>query len=76
MQRMRVDFPEPDGPQITIRSPRCTSRLMSRSTWNVPYHLFMFSIEIAISSETFIWASDILKAPLVMIGSKLTLQPL
>ena len=22
MQRMSVDFPEPEGPQITIRSPR------------------------------------------------------
>ena len=36
MQRMRVDFPEPDGPQITMRSPRFTSRLMSLSTWNWP----------------------------------------
>src|SRR5581483_10487060 len=39
MQRIRVDLPEPDGPQITMRSPRWTLRLMSRSTWNSPYHL-------------------------------------
>ena len=39
MQRISVDLPEPDGPQITIRSPRATSRSMSRSTWNWPYHL-------------------------------------
>src|SRR5262245_4048177 len=39
MQRIMVDLPEPDGPQITIRSPLVTRRLMSRSTWNSPYHL-------------------------------------
>src|SRR2546421_3755976 len=39
MQRIRVDLPEPDGPQITMRSPLETSRLMSRRTWNSPYHL-------------------------------------
>ena len=27
MQRIRVDLPEPDGPQMTIRSPRLTARL-------------------------------------------------
>ena len=32
MQRIMVDLPEPDGPQITMRSPRATLRLMSRST--------------------------------------------
>ena len=44
MQRISVDLPEPDGPAITIRSPRYTVRSMSRSTWKVPYHLFIFSI--------------------------------
>src|SRR4030095_7715066 len=39
MQRISVDLPEPDGPQMTIRSPRRTERSMSRSTWNWPYHL-------------------------------------
>ena len=39
MQRIIVDLPEPDGPQITMRSPRLTFRLMSRRTWNSPYHL-------------------------------------
>ncbi|MGY4376036.1 hypothetical protein ACVWZ3_003675 [Bradyrhizobium sp. i1.3.6] len=39
MQRINVDLPEPEGPQITMRSPFLTSRSMSRSTWNSPYHL-------------------------------------
>ena len=39
MQRIKVDLPEPDGPQITMRSPLATLKLMSRSTWNWPYHL-------------------------------------
>src|SRR5436190_16221667 len=39
MQRMSVDLPEPEGPQMTIFSPWSTVRLMSRSTWNSPYHL-------------------------------------
>ena len=39
MQRIRVDLPEPEGPQITIRSPARTSRSTSVSTWNWPYHL-------------------------------------
>ena len=34
MQRSSVDLPLPDGPQITMRSPRMTLRLTSRSTWN------------------------------------------
>ena len=34
MQRISVDLPEPDGPQMTMRSPRATARSMSRSTWN------------------------------------------
>ncbi|CAB3922422.1 hypothetical protein LMG26841_05688 [Achromobacter dolens] len=40
MQRIMVDLPEPDGPHTTMRSPGATSRLMLRSTWNWPYHLF------------------------------------
>ena len=32
MQRISVDLPEPEGPQITMRSPLATSRSMSRST--------------------------------------------
>src|SRR5688572_9553334 len=47
MQRIIVDLPEPDGPQITMRSPRSTTRLMSRSTWNSPYHLCMPVISTA-----------------------------
>jgi hypothetical protein len=51
MQRIRVDLPEPEGPQITMRSPRLTVRSMSLSTWNSPYHLCMPAIWMAISSE-------------------------
>src|SRR5688572_3223657 len=40
MQRIIVDLPDPDGPHTTTRSPRATSRLMSQSAWNSPYHLF------------------------------------
>src|ERR1700749_3199654 len=39
MQRIMVDLPEPDGPQMTMRSLLVTRRLMSRSTWKSPYHL-------------------------------------
>ncbi len=49
MQRIIVDLPEPDGPQMTMRSPRMTFRLMSFSTWNSPYHLCMPTISIATS---------------------------
>ena len=38
MQRISVDLPDPEGPQTTMRSPGFTSRLMSRSTWNLPNH--------------------------------------
>src|SRR5579863_10152689 len=46
MQRIIVDFPEPEGPQTTTTSCRATSRLMSLSTWNWPYHLFTCFREI------------------------------
>ncbi|MNW05651.1 hypothetical protein D3C71_2019260 [compost metagenome] len=44
MQRISVDLPEPDGPQITMRSPCRTDRLMSVSTWKLSYHLLTPSI--------------------------------
>ena len=44
MQRISVDLPEPEGPQMTMRSPLATSRSMSRSTWKLlPYHLLTLS---------------------------------
>ena len=44
MQRISVDLPEPDGPQMTMRSPRRDARSMSRSTWkSSPYHLLTLS---------------------------------
>src|SRR5437868_7259512 len=49
MQRIMVDLPDPDGPQMTMRSPRLTCRLMSRSTWKSPYHLCMPTMSTAIS---------------------------
>src|SRR6202022_1674652 len=39
MQPIIVDFPEPEGPQTTTRSPFLTSRLMSLRTWKSPNHL-------------------------------------
>src|ERR1035437_5960152 len=36
MQRIRVDLPEPEGPQMTMRSPRRTCRLMLVSAWKLP----------------------------------------
>src|SRR5450631_1310965 len=51
MQRISVDLPEPEGPQITMRSPLATSRLMSRSTWKSPYHLLrplILTIEVSV----------------------------
>ena len=41
---MIVDLPDPDGPQITMRSPRRTSRLMPFSTWKSPNHLLTSAI--------------------------------
>ena len=47
MQRRSVDLPLPDGPQMTMRSPRMTLRSMSRSTWNSPNHLLNLTISTA-----------------------------
>ena len=44
MQRIRVDLPEPEGPQITTFSPACTSREMFFNTWALPNHLFNCSM--------------------------------
>jgi hypothetical protein len=37
MHRMRIDFPKPEGPQTTMRSPVATVRLMHFRTWKLPY---------------------------------------
>src|SRR5579885_516768 len=47
MQRIIVDLPDPEGPQMTMRSPPMTRRLMSRSTWKSPYHLFILTMSTA-----------------------------
>src|SRR6516165_10058173 len=41
-----VDLPEPEGPHTTTTSPLLTSVLHSLRTWNSPYHLLIFLIEI------------------------------
>ena len=49
MQRISVDLPEPDGPQMTIFSPLRTVRLMFLRTWKAPNHLLRPTIRIATS---------------------------
>src|SRR5512139_557940 len=49
MQRIMVDLPDPDGPQMTMRSPPPTLRLMSRRTWKSPYHLFKSISSMAVA---------------------------
>ena len=55
MQRISVDLPEPEGPQMTMRSPLRTARLMSFSTWNWPYHLCTPSMRIIASPASAGW---------------------
>ncbi len=43
---IRVDLPEPDGPQTTTTSPFATSVEQSVRTWKSPYHLLTFLMEI------------------------------
>ena len=39
---IRVDLPEPEGPQTTTTSPFWMEVLQSVSTWKLPYHLDTF----------------------------------
>src|SRR5262245_58736903 len=59
MQRIMVDLPEPEGPQTTIFWPFSTMRLMSRRTWNSPYHLLTFRSSIIGRLETALAVADI-----------------
>ena len=43
-------FPDPDGPQITMRSPDSTLKFMSFNTWKSPNHLFTPTISIRSSA--------------------------
>ena len=52
MQRISVDLPEPDGPQMTKRCPLATVRSMSLSAWKLPYHLPTPSILTAIVASS------------------------
>src|SRR5690349_20713213 len=47
MQRISVDLPEPEGPQMTISSPLATVRSMFFSAWKAPNHLSTPSIRTA-----------------------------
>src|SRR6185312_14238465 len=69
MQRMRVDLPEPDGPQMTMRSPRATVRSILLSAWKEPYHLLtrssaMMIGESAAEDGRFVWLMRTLLWPL------------
>ena len=51
MQRISVDLPEPEGPQMTIRSPRADVEVdVPVSAWKLPYHLLTPSIRMAVSA--------------------------
>lgn len=69
MQRIRVDFPEPEGPQITIRSPLWTVMFTSRRTWKLPYHLFIWLIWMATSSLTCMWLRSMARSMASDMGS-------
>src|SRR5262245_48164148 len=46
MQRIRVDFPDPDGPHRTILSPARTVMSILFKAWKSSYHLSTLSITI------------------------------
>ena len=50
MVLIRVDLPEPEGPQTTTTSPLLIWVEQSVSTWVVPYHLETFLSSIMASS--------------------------
>ena len=62
MQRIRVDLPEPEGPQTTIFSPLPTARLTSFRTWNWPYHLLTRSSWIMAAPFSVVMARSFLSA--------------
>src|SRR5215468_356835 len=77
MQRSTVDLPEPDGPQITMRSPRRTVRLTSRNTLNSPNHLYRPRISTAASPPARLGATAsglsstaVMRAPLAPIADR------
>ncbi len=43
---IRVDLPEPEGPQTTTTSPFSTAVVLSARTWKAPYHLLTFLMSI------------------------------
>ena len=40
MQRIKVLFPDPEGPMMTTTSPGAIARSMSANTWLVPNHFW------------------------------------
>src|SRR6185503_20533364 len=68
MQRISVDLPEPEGPQITMRSPLATVRSISFSAWNEPYHLSTPSILTATAASSRAEAGRTFVALKVIVG--------
>src|ERR1700742_212776 len=68
MQRIIVDLPDPDGPQMTMRSPPITRRLMSRSTWKSPYHLFMATMSTATGVESLVGEPEFAAVAMTLIS--------
>src|SRR4051794_26162901 len=74
MQRMSVDLPEPDGPQMTIRSPGRTDRVMSVRTWKCPNHLSSPSMRMIGSAPLSLIATA--RASRRLHGGQLGAEPL
>ena len=78
MQRIKVDFPDPEGPQTTILSPRLTVKSISRKHVKRPeplVHVLNLDRNFVGNLEVYLFGhfSSLL---LSMIGFKLALQPL
>src|SRR4029434_10087512 len=48
---IRVDLPEPDGPQTTKTSPFLIEVVCSVRTWKLPYHLETFLMSIMVGPQ-------------------------
>ena len=59
MQRIMVDFPEPEGPQTTTTSCRSIARSTSLSAWKSPNHLETPSSWIMALPFSVLWCSSL-----------------
>ena len=69
MVLIKVDFPDPDGPQITTTSPFWIEVVQSVKTWKLPYHFETF-LKSIIKASLFLlvnFAQLILLASLLLI---------